>query len=224
MDEVRKTHRKARLVTSSLAPDRVAAVILAAGGSSRMGRDKALLPLAGGTFLSACIQRLQSFAKTVIVVAGSNADTLRPVAEAEGAELALNPEPQRGQFSSLRTGLDAVVDRGLDAAIVTHVDRPPAADVTIRNLLAVLAEQSSLPATERKWAVVPQVEGTHGHPIIVGREMIDAFRRASVDLTARDVEHRHQDRIAYVNVTDRNVITNINTPEDYAALRERENH
>jgi molybdenum cofactor cytidylyltransferase len=211
-------------VTSSLARDRVAAVILAAGESSRMGRDKALLSLAGGTFLSTCIQRLRSFAKIVIVVAGSNADTLRPVVEAEGAELALNPEPQKGQFSSLRTGLDAVVERGLDTAIVTHVDRPPAADATISSLLAVLAEQSSLPAAERKWAVVPQVEDTHGHPIVVGRDMIEAFRRASVDLTARDVEHRHQDRIAYVNVTDRNVITNVNTLEDYAALHDREIH
>ncbi len=189
-----------------------------------MGRDKALLPLAGGTFLSACIQRLQSFAKTVIVVAGSNADALRPVVAAGGSDLVLNPEPQKGQFSSLRVGLDAVVERGLDTAIVTHVDRPPATDTTIRSLLAVLAEQSLLPAAKRKWAVVPQVEGVHGHPIIVGHDMIEAFRRAAVDLTARDVEHRHQDRIAYVNVTDRNVITNINTPEDYAALHDRESH
>jgi CTP:molybdopterin cytidylyltransferase MocA len=206
---------------SAFAPDRFAGVILAAGASSRMGRDKALLPLDRETFLSASIKRLQPFTKVVIVVAAENAGALKPTVSAEHAELVLNPEPQRGQFSSLQIGLRSALEAGLEAVVVTHVDRPPATEETLRRLMAAFAERSSLPEETRPWAVVPQVEGKHGHPIVVGREMIEAFLRAPENLTARDVEHANQQRVTYLDVSDRNVVTNVNTPEEYRALMER---
>jgi len=65
---------------------------------------------------------------------------------------------------------------------------------------------------------VPEFSGKHGHPYLAGREMIERFLREPVTSTARDVEHRYQDHIQYVPVTDPFVSMNINTPEDYAAL------
>jgi molybdenum cofactor cytidylyltransferase len=191
-----------------------AGVILAAGESSRMGRDKALLPWHGQTFLSGAIDRLTPFTQLVTVVAGKNSEILKPEIYARGAFLVINPQPECGQFSSLRVGLHEVLNHGRDAAIVTLVDRPPAKPETITTLLNAFAR--NFERDNGKWAAIPEYEGKHGHPIVIGREMIEAFLRADPKSTARDVEHANQQHIEYVPVDDPNVIVNINTPEDYA--------
>ena len=119
-----------------------AGVILAAGESSRMGTDKALLSWpavsprnpARDTFLSAAIRCLGLSADFVVVVAGANESPLAPVAYANGASIVVNPDPARGQFSSLQVGLHEVLNRGRDAAIVTLVDRPPVKAESLRIL------------------------------------------------------------------------------------------
>jgi molybdenum cofactor cytidylyltransferase len=168
-----------------------------------------------GTFLSAQIKLLQPFSEMVIVVAGANATALSPVVYALGAYLVVNPAPERGQFSSLRIGVQDVLNRGRDAAIITLVDRPPASPSTVQRVRdAFLASDSA-----NIWAAVPEHAGRHGHPIVVGREMITAFLGAPDSGTARDVEHAAQPHILYVPVDDANVTVNVNTPEEYAALR-----
>jgi molybdenum cofactor cytidylyltransferase len=194
-------------------------VILAAGESSRMGRDKALLPWPPGpasrsTFLSVTLELLQAPSDMVIVVAGKNADSLRPIVYAAAGYLVENRHPERGQFSSLQVGLQEVLNRGRDAAIVALVDRPPAQPGT----LARLCEAFSDAYESGKWAVVPEHSGRHGHPILIGREMIEAFLRAPATSTARDVEHSLEQHILYVPVDDSNVVANVDTPEDYERL------
>jgi molybdenum cofactor cytidylyltransferase len=77
------------------------------------------------TFLSAAIRLFFSHVDEVLVVVGKNEAALAPIVYANGAALVINPEPERGQFSSLRVGLQEVLNRGRDAAVVTLVDRPP---------------------------------------------------------------------------------------------------
>lgn len=198
------------------------AVILAAGESSRMGRDKALLPwppqAAGafgtGTFLSAGIQLFDPFVDVVLVVAGKNEQNVAPVAYANGAALVANPHPERGQFSSLQVGLREVLNRGRDAAMITLVDRPPVLPATIQ----ILSDAFDEALLQGKWAVVPEYQGKHGHPIFAGREMIEAFLRAPASSSARDVEHEREDKIVYVPVADSLVIANVDTSEQYADL------
>ncbi len=197
------------------------AVILAAGESTRMGTDKALLPwppvvpgiTPSGTFLSAAIQALSPFSDLVIVVVGKNEDNLAPVIYAEGAFLVRNPTPEREQISSLQVGLHEVLNRGRDAALVTLVDRPPVSAATLETLHEAFASATA----NGKWAVVPEYQGRHGHPIFVGREMIEAFLRAPATGTAREIEHQHQQNIEYVTVDDPRITMNIDTPQDYAA-------
>jgi molybdenum cofactor cytidylyltransferase len=199
-------------------------VILAAGESKRMGRDKALLPwppdappLKGaaaalsGTILSAAIQALSQFCDMVIVVAGNNERALEPVAYGCGAFLVRNPNPERGQFSSLQTGLQEVLSRGRDSAMVTLVDRPPASLSTLSRLAGEFQKKA-----HSVWAVVPEYQGKHGHPILIGRELMEAFLRAPATANAREIEHANQQRIAYVAVDDAAVAENVDTPEDYA--------
>jgi molybdenum cofactor cytidylyltransferase len=199
-----------------------AGVILAAGESSRMGRDKALLrwpPATSAqapqeTFLSAAIRSLSRAADFVLVVVGKNEAALAPIVYANGASLVVNPDPDRGQFSSLQMGLHEVLNRGRDAAIITLVDRPPAAVATVQNL-----REAFEAADQNIWTVVPEFTGKHGHPYLIGREMIEAFLRVPATSTARDIEHAHQEHIQYVRVDDPFVAMNVNTPEEYAALQ-----
>ena len=198
-----------------------AGVILAAGESSRMGRDKALLPWPAGseqsgsqgTFLSSAIRALSAATDFVVIVAGNNEVTVAPVAYAHGAFVVVNPDPSRGQFSSLQVGLREVLNRGRDAAIITLVDRPPAAMTTVQTLREAFEMQQ-----QKIWAVVPEYGQKHGHPYVTGREMIERFLREPTTGNARDVEHRYLDHIQYLPVSDPFVALNINTPEDYASL------
>jgi len=189
-----------------------AAVILAAGASSRMGRDKALLAWRGQPLLAAHIEMLQPETDLVIVVGGANAESLKPVVYGKAAFLASNPEPDLGQFSSLRVGLQAVLNYGRDAAIIALVDRPPVTAETLRTLKSAFF---SAPEDET-WAVVPEADGNHGHPIVIAREMIEAFLRAPATTNAREVERANQQRILYIPVSDPAVATNWNTPEEYS--------
>jgi len=179
-----------------------------------MGRDKALLPWHGGTFLSAAIESLQSTTELVIVVAGENEANLEPIVNAQAGFLVRNSNPAQGQFSSLQLGLREVLNRGRDAAIVTLVDRPAPSALTVEQI-----KDAFLSAPETIWAVVPEYAGRHGHPIVVGREMIEAFLRAPVTSSAREVEHAHQQHILYLPVTDPAVATNVDTPEDFENLK-----
>ncbi len=200
----------------------IGGVILAAGESSRMGTDKALLPwppAAAGrvsvqdTLLSAAIRSLSHTADFVLVVAGKNETSLTAVAYANGASVVVNRDPSRGQFSSLQVGLQETLNRGRDAALITLVDRPPASLETLDALRE--AFEWSPPDV---WGVVPECSGKHGHPFIAGRELISAFLQAPATSTAREVEHEHQAHIKYVAVNDPMITLNINTPEEYANL------
>lgn len=191
-------------------------IILAAGASSRMGCEKALLPWpptspANQTLLSAAVLALRPFAPMIIVVVGNNADRLAPAIKASGAILIRNPAPERGQFSSLQTGLSAAVDSGCRAAMITPVDCPPLSSASLERLCAAY-EQA---AARGMWAVAPEQDGRRGHPLIAGRPLIDAFLDAPLTSNAREVKHQYENRFEFVSVPDPFLRTDLNTPEEF---------
>jgi len=110
--------------------------------------------------------------------------------------------------------LQEVLSRGRDAAMITLVDRPPVRPETIQTLEAAFDRALH----HRKWAVVPEYKGKHGHPILAGRQMMEAFLRAPDSSNAREVEHANTAAIEYLPVDDPLVAVNVDTPEEYAAL------
>jgi molybdenum cofactor cytidylyltransferase len=199
-------------------------VILAAGASARMGREKALLPWppdasspaqsGNPTLLSAHISALKPLARVIVVVAGQNAHRLAPIVPACGAIPAVNPAPERGQFSSLQIGLGKALDLGCDSAIITPVDCAPLDQAT----LALLRAKFDEALTRGQWAVAPNSNGRNGHPLFVSRELIDAFLAAPPNSNAREVKRAHSGRFVSVSVLIPNLAADMNTPEEYEAI------
>jgi molybdenum cofactor cytidylyltransferase len=98
--------------------------------------------------------------------------------------------------------------------MVTLVDRPPPQSTSLQALTSAFANRN-----HDIWSVVPEYQGKHGHPILIGREMIEAFLKAPATSVARDIEHANQQRILYVPVSDSQVTANIDTPEQYASIQ-----
>jgi molybdenum cofactor cytidylyltransferase len=203
-----------------------AGLILAAGNSTRMGTDKAMLPWPpsaqgvngspGHTLLSAALAALDPFTRITVVVGGKNTDAIAGTASACGAYLVRNPEPENGQFSSLQIGLSAALEHGCNAAIITPVDCPPLSATSLERLYHAFVGAHS----QDFWAVAPEHEGKHGHPLLAGPHLISAFLDAPVASTAREILHANASRVVYVPVPDSLAKSGMNTPEDYAAQAE----
>lgn len=204
-------------------PVQLAGLVLAAGDSTRMGADKAMLPwppqtpgaieLSHHTLLSAALSAFEPFTRFNIVVAGKNADAIATTVSACGAYLVRNPAPENGQFSSLRIGLRDLLNRGCNAAIITPVDCPPLSSSSLERLYHAFFGA----LTAGFWAVAPEHDGKHGHPLLANRDLIDAFLKAEITSNAREVLHTHASRVVYVPVPESLAKAGLNTPEDYAA-------
>lgn len=199
-------------------------VILAAGASSRMGRDKALLPWPsaasgsanspGETLLSASIAALKPFTESIVVVAGKNANSIASVITANGASMVQNLAPERGQFSSLQVGLREALARGCTAAMITLVDSPPLSTASLERLRTVFEQALAM----GKWGVAPENNGRRGHPLLASHNLIDAFLAAPITSNAREIKRANAQLIESVPVSDSLVSVDVNTPEEYAAL------
>ena len=199
----------------------LAAIILAAGDSTRMGRPKALLLDPEGRPFVARLVRTFAAAEVrdVIVVTGSLhaaiADALAGDQPPIAPILVNNPQPALGQVSSLWMGLDAAAKLDVDGVLMTLVDIPLVRASTI---------QMVIDAWERSRAPIvrPAVGDRHGHPVLFDRSVFDALRHAPMTEGAKAVVHANQDRIVNVQVDDEWCLLDVDTPADYdAVIRKR---
>ena len=189
----------------------IPAVILAAGRSERMGRSKALLPFGSSneTFVSHLVTSLRAGGVDDVVVVGRTGDA--PLAAEVlrcSARLVENVDADRGQLSSIVTGLDAVDHPGVHAVLVMPVDIPLVRPETIAQLLSAFLA-AKLPIARTTFA------GRHGHPVIFGRTIFDELRRADPSIGASAVVRIRANRVLNVDVDDRAVVHDVDTPEDY---------
>ena len=195
----------------------LAAIILAAGDSTRMGRPKALLPDPDGRPFVARLVRTFAAAglHDIVIVTGSLHAAIAEAVAADGLPVAPNlvnnPQPALGQVSSLWMGLDAVSRLGVDGMLMTLVDIPLVRASTIQKVIDEWT-QSRAPI------VRPAVGDRHGHPVLFDRSLFDALRHAPITEGARAVVHANADRIVNVQVDDEGCLLDVDTPADYNAL------
>jgi molybdenum cofactor cytidylyltransferase len=183
-----------------------------------MGRPKALLPIGTGeTFLSRVLATLRSATvDDVIVVLGHEAEAI--AASLEGRDLqvriVVNPDYDRGQLSSLVAGLHAIDRPGVAGALITLVDVPLVAPATVR---AVLERYR----TARPEIVRPVSGGRHGHPLVIDRGLFAEVFAADASAGVKPVVRAHASAAGDVEVDDEGAFLDVDTPEDFDALRSR---
>lgn len=192
----------------------VAAIVLAAGKSSRMGQTKALLPWGRETVLEAIIRQLYAARlEHIVVVTGHDANRIAAIAERYGVQVVHNPDYERGEMlSSLQAGLRVLSER-YDGALIVLGDQPQLQSYVITRVLETYARGS-------KGIVIPSYELRRGHPVLFGRQHWRGLLELPAGSAPRDVVNANTDDIAYVNVTTDSILQDIDTPEDYErALR-----
>ena len=191
----------------------LAGIILAAGRSSRMGSDKALLPYGDTTFAGSLIAAFRQVFSPVVVVLGHHAERISPaIPEEPGIIVAVNEDHDLGMLSSLQVGLRALPDssRGV---VFTLVDHPGVRLETLRAIAEAMAESDAA-------VVIPRYRGKRGHPVGVSGELIAELLALDPAASPQDAIRSRRDRTVFLDLDDAAITADIDRPEDYAALRQ----
>lgn len=182
-----------------------------------MGSPKALLEYRGETFIERLVRVLSRVCDPVIVVLGYHADAIRPKIE-HAATIAINPAPERGQLSSLQTGLAALPDDA-EGFLFIPVDSPAVEIETVERVAAEFRRRD--PETV---LVIPRIsldqKVSRGHPVFGTRSIAEEILALPPTAKASDVIHGHIPQTVYVDVNDAGILTDIDDPEAYRRLSE----
>ncbi len=186
----------------------LAAVILAAGESKRMGRPKALLPLGEKTFVEKLISDYQQVGcRPVIVVLGDEADQIQAKIENLDVLIQINPHPEWGPLSSLQIGLKAIPSscRGFFFCLVDH----PA--ISIDTLQRLIEKWRANP----ECAIRPRFQGRGGHPVLMGCNWIEQVMALPHSSNVRKLLRTKRSEVIDLPVSDAGILVDIDTPADY---------
>jgi len=190
----------------------VAAIILAAGRSSRMGRNKLLLDLEGKPILCHAVdQALGAGLSEIVVVSGHQASKVREVLGDRAVKVVEAREHKLGMSASLKAGIRAL-DPKTEAALVMLGDMPQVSAPLIRGLIAAYNP------LEGRSIVVPTVDGKRGNPVLFDRRYFEEMLALEGDVGARHLIGAHDDQVAELAVDDAAVFTDVDTPEAYDQL------
>lgn len=192
---------------------RLAAIVLAAGESTRMGQPKALLPWAGVPLVrhQADLLTAQPAIDQLIVVVGSLQDEIRDALKGTPARVIDNPRFREGRATSLAAGARAL-PRSPTSVLVVNVDQPLASEVLDPLVAAWRSDPAAL------WR--PSYQGSGGHPLIVPADVAPELTRVTEATQGlRAVVTRHRPRLRSVPVNSPLAVLNLNTPADYAAAQ-----
>jgi CTP:molybdopterin cytidylyltransferase MocA len=190
----------------------VAAIILAAGRSQRMGAFKPLLPFGDITVIDSCLQNLRAGGvETVIVVVGHRANELRNHLKGSQVVFAVNPEPESEMSSSIACAVREL-PREAKAVLITPVDHPAVPPEVVSQLVDEWGKGHGL--------VKPIWQERGGHPVLIDLRFKDELLRLDSNLGLKALFDTHKDQVKRVPVHSNYIARDMDTWEDYAALHQ----
>jgi len=188
----------------------VAAVVLAAGGSTRMGRTKQLLPIEGQPMVRRVVQAVCAAGLAqVVVVLGAQAQAIAETLTDLPVEIVVNDAWAAGLSTSVRAGLAALRDE-VQAALMVLADQPALSP----DLLHKLVERYRASGAP---IVAPVFAGRRGNPVLFDRSLFAELAAVEGDRGGRVLLQTHAAQVDWVTVTDEAILLDIDTPADYHA-------
>ncbi|HBZ70447.1 MAG TPA: hypothetical protein DEP35_12255 [Deltaproteobacteria bacterium] len=192
----------------------IAAIVLAAGRSSRFApENKLLAEFEGAPMITRAVEAaLLSKAAPVLVVVGSDADRMRAVLGGRDVTIVENPRFAEGLSSSLRAGL-AALPQGVDGAVVLLGDMPRVGAHHIDRLIAAFDPSAG------RAICVPIHRGRRGNPVLWSAAFFPEMEKLRGDCGARELIDHHAARAAEVEMPDDSILFDVDTPATLAELR-----
>jgi CTP:molybdopterin cytidylyltransferase MocA len=189
---------------------KVAAILLAAGRSSRMGAFKPLLPFGNKTVIDCCIDYLrEGGVETIVVVLGHRADEL--LKGLSGVQFAVNPNPDSEMGASIAIGVGELPN-DTQATLIALVDHPAVPPTVVTTILDEWNKGARI--------VIPTWQGRGGHPVLVDL----SFRPELLNLPAngglRAFFESHREAVRRLPVDSPFIARDMDTWDDYRALHE----
>jgi molybdenum cofactor cytidylyltransferase len=193
------------------ADENIAAVLLAAGRSRRMGAFKPLLPFGGVCVAEACVENLRAAgACEVVVVVGHRGAEVRAALTHAGVRFAVNEEAGSEMGVSLACGVEALSD-GAAALLVALVDQPAVPPAEIRKLIEERRRTGAR-------LVVPEWRGRGGHPVLIDLAFREELLNLPPDKGLRALFDAHRSEVLRVPAASPYVARDMDTWDDYTAL------
>jgi len=189
--------------------EKIAAIVLAAGASRRMGVDKLSLPWGDGTVLDAALRpflELDEIGEVVVVVRGGAAPAFRK----GRAAVLINEGAEEGMGSSLRVGI-AGASPETEVFILALGDMPALGSELVAKLLTAWRSSG-------KGILVPTFEGRRGHPVVLSGRYREALMASGKDMGARALIAENESDTVLCEIEDAAVVADLDTPEGYASL------
>ena len=190
----------------------VAAVVLAAGKSARMGAFKPLLPFGSQTVIESSLQSLRAGGvQTIVVVVGQGENALALAAKLADADviIAVNAEPESEMNSSIAAGV-AALPESTKAVLITPADHPAVPDHVVQKLIAEWEHGAVL--------AKPTWHGQGGHPVLVDLSFREELLQLDPATGLKGFFTAHQDQVRRIPVNSNYVARDIDTWDDYRAL------
>lgn len=194
----------------------IAAIILAAGQSKRMGQPKMLLPWGKTTVIEQVVGTfLQAGPEPIVVVTGGTREKVEQAIHNYPVRIAQNSEYATGEMlSSLQCGLRALPE-SVQAVLIGLGDQPQIQQEHVRLLCRKYQ-------TSRSKLIVPSFRLRRGHPWLVERSYWEEILALTPPLSPRDFLNRHAGEIDYLTIDTDGVLADLDTPEDYERSRPKE--
>ena len=192
---------------------RISAILLAAGGSTRMrGEVKQLLAWGDTTFVGNAVRVAQaSRVNEIVVVTGSQANQVKRETSNTNARVVFNPDWATGRASSVRVGIKALSEK-TSGAIFINADQPFLTARVIDTVIEKFFET-------RAPIVVPLYDGKAGSPVLFARELLSELNALQGEQGGRDVLENYREVLARVEIADTRAALDLDTPEEYAEAK-----